>query len=246
MSTAPRLLAIFSDSVRPVGPDRGSRAVARMAGRWLAVSPRGCPGPVATPEVAALRSKPRSTWATPGGVRGAVESPALVLVADGRPAEFQGRNGPVAVRTVGEVGSDRLRGGGKRLVAFLIAPGDERAPSRLVVPARGLGVGLSDFGHDGLHMGFLEHGGAAVDGGRDRRSGRCPATIKVRTRGRDATSARTMAVAGRRGKWERGGRVSGTAGMRRPCSADSGVFHRPGAASVASRDGAVEGGFSEG
>ena len=72
------------------------------------------------------------------------------------------------------------------------------------------------------------------------------ATIKVRTRGRDATSARTMAVAGRRGKWERGGRVSGTAGMRRPCSADSGVFHRPGAASVASRDGAVEGGFSEG
>ena len=42
------------------------------------------------------------------------------------------------------------------------------------------------------------------------------ATIKVRTRGRDATSARTMAVAGERGKWERGGRVSGTAGMRRP------------------------------
>ena len=35
------------------------------------------------------------------------------------------------------------------------------------------------------------------------------ATIKVRTRGRDATSARTMAVAGERGKWERGGRVSG-------------------------------------
>ena len=38
------------------------------------------------------------------------------------------------------------------------------------------------------------------------------ATIKVRTRGRDATSARTMAVAGERGKWERGGRVSGVAG----------------------------------
>ena len=31
------------------------------------------------------------------------------------------------------------------------------------------------------------------------------ATIKVRTRGRDATSARTMAVVGKRGKWERGG-----------------------------------------
>ena len=69
------------------------------------------------------------------------------------------------------------------------------------------------------------------------------ATIKVRTRGRDATSARTMAVAGERGKWERG---SGGGGHASACSADSGVFHRPGAASVASRDGAVEGGFSEG
>ena len=69
------------------------------------------------------------------------------------------------------------------------------------------------------------------------------ATIKVRTRGRDATSARTMAVAGERGKWER---VSVDGGHASACSADSGVFHRPGAASVASRDGAVEGGFSEG
>ena len=69
------------------------------------------------------------------------------------------------------------------------------------------------------------------------------ATIKVRTRGRDATSATTMAVAGERGKWERGERDGGHASA---CSADSGVFHRPGAASVASRDGAVEGGFSEG
>ena len=72
------------------------------------------------------------------------------------------------------------------------------------------------------------------------------ATIKVRTRGRDATSARTMAVAGERGKWERGSGVSGDGGHASACSADSGVFHRPGAASVASRDGAVEGGFSEG
>ena len=72
------------------------------------------------------------------------------------------------------------------------------------------------------------------------------ATIKVRTRGRDATSARTMAVAGERGKWERGSGVSGTAGMRRPAARTRGVFHRPVAASVASRDGAVEGGFSEG
>ena len=67
------------------------------------------------------------------------------------------------------------------------------------------------------------------------------ATIKMRTRGRDATSARTMAVAG-----ERGGRVSGMAGMRRPAARTQGSFHGPGAASVASRDGAVEGGFSEG
>ena len=52
-----------------------------------------------------------------------------------------------------------------------------------------------------------------------------------------------MAVAGERGKWERG---SGGGGHASACSADSGVFHRPGAASVASRDGAVEGGFSEG
>ena len=52
-----------------------------------------------------------------------------------------------------------------------------------------------------------------------------------------------MAVAGKRGKWERGERDGGHASA---CSADSGVFHRPGAASVASRDGAVEGGFSEG
>ena len=72
------------------------------------------------------------------------------------------------------------------------------------------------------------------------------ATIKMRTRGRDATSARTMAVAGKRGKWERGGRVSGMAGMRRPAARTQGSFHRPGAASVASRDGAVEVGFSEG
>ena len=67
------------------------------------------------------------------------------------------------------------------------------------------------------------------------------ATIKVRTRGRYATSARTMAVAG-----ERGGRVSGDGGHASACSADSGVFHRPGAASVASRDGAVEGGIGVG
>ena len=52
-----------------------------------------------------------------------------------------------------------------------------------------------------------------------------------------------MAVAGKRGKWERGERDGGHASA---CSADSGVFHRPGAASVASRAGAVEGGFSEG
>ena len=45
------------------------------------------------------------------------------------------------------------------------------------------------------------------------------------------------------GKWEQGERDGGHASA---CSADSGVFHRPGAASVASRDGAVEGGFSEG
>ena len=50
------------------------------------------------------------------------------------------------------------------------------------------------------------------------------ATIKVRTRGRDATSARTMAVAGKRGKWERGERDGGHASA---CSADSGVFPRP-------------------
>ena len=72
------------------------------------------------------------------------------------------------------------------------------------------------------------------------------ATIKVRTRGRDATSARTMAVAGERGKWERGSGVSGTAGMRRPAARTRGVFHRPVAARYARRDGAVEGGFSEG
>ena len=50
------------------------------------------------------------------------------------------------------------------------------------------------------------------------------ATIKVRTMGRDATSARTMAVAGKRGKWERGERDGGHASA---CSADSGVFPRP-------------------
>ena len=72
------------------------------------------------------------------------------------------------------------------------------------------------------------------------------ATIKVRTRGRDATSARTMAVAGERGKWERGSGVSGTAGMRRPAARTRGVFHRPVPARYARRDGAVEGGFSEG
>ena len=43
-----------------------------------------------------------------------------------------------------------------------------------------------------------------------------------------------MAVAGKRGKWERGERDGGHASA---CSADSGVFHRA---------GAVEGGFSEG
>ena len=53
------------------------------------------------------------------------------------------------------------------------------------------------------------------------------ATIKVRTRGRDATSARTMAVAGERGKWERGGRVSGTAGMRRPAARTRGSSTAP-------------------
>ena len=42
------------------------------------------------------------------------------------------------------------------------------------------------------------------------------------------------------------GRRSGTAGMRWARRADSEVVHRPGTASVASRDGAVEGGFSEG
>ena len=54
-----------------------------------------------------------------------------------------------------------------------------------------------------------------------------------------------MAVAGKRGKGERGGGER-DGGHASACSADSGVFHRPGAASVASRDGAVEGGFSEG
>ena len=53
------------------------------------------------------------------------------------------------------------------------------------------------------------------------------ATIKMRTRGRDATSARTMAVAGERGKWERGGRVSGTAGMRRPAARTRGSSTAP-------------------
>ena len=44
--------------------------------------------------------------------------------------------------------------------------------------------------------------------------------------------------AGQVGAGERGERDGGHASA---CSADSGVFHRPGAASVASRDGAVEG-----
>ena len=49
-----------------------------------------------------------------------------------------------------------------------------------------------------------------------------------------------MAVAGEWGKWERGGGGERDGGHASACSADSGVFHRPGAASVASRDGAVE------
>ena len=68
------------------------------------------------------------------------------------------------------------------------------------------------------------------------------ATIKVRTRGRDATSAKTMLVLVDAEQ----GRRSGTAGMRWARRADSQVVHRPGTASVASRDGAVEGGSSEG
>ena len=50
------------------------------------------------------------------------------------------------------------------------------------------------------------------------------ATIKVRTRGRDATSARTMAVAGRRGKGVRGERDGGHASA---CSADPGGLPPP-------------------
>ena len=46
----------------------------------------------------------------------------------------------------------------------------------------------------------------------------CPATIKVRTRGRDATSGKTMAVWGTRSKRMGDGGVSETVGMRRPAA----------------------------
>ena len=44
------------------------------------------------------------------------------------------------------------------------------------------------------------------------------ATIKVRTRGRDATSGKTMAVWGTRSKRMGDGGVSETVGMRRPAA----------------------------
>ena len=76
MSTMPRRWAIFSDSVRPVGPERGWLAVARIAARWLAESPRACPGPDCTPDVAARRRSPRRTRATPAAWVG-LSSPRL-------------------------------------------------------------------------------------------------------------------------------------------------------------------------
>ena len=72
------------------------------------------------------------------------------------------------------------------------------------------------------------------------------ATIKVRTRGRDATSGKDDGGLGDAEQADGDGGVSETVGMRRPAPRPFGVGHRRGTANIASRDGPVEGGFSEG
>ena len=74
MSTSPRRRALFADSVRPVGPERGRWAVRMMAASPSAVRPRAWRGSLRPSSAARLRS-PAKVWRTP--------SPAVGV---GRPA----------------------------------------------------------------------------------------------------------------------------------------------------------------
>ena len=96
-----------------------------------------------------------------------------------------------------------------------------RTPARFTVSGRRITMTT---GGASAHWRMLARGLATLPGLSSDNQDENVATIKVRTRGRDATSARTMAVAGKRGKWERGERDGGHASA---CSADSGVFPRP-------------------